>query len=430
MKDAKDLIPWKVTDLGLRPYEDLWSFNNCIHFDGEIWRCVLRCCDYAMPHGKTIRSPKAGPGHQSKNAMVILDPQTWKPIKIYKMHERDDHPRTATPNVGFEDMRIFKTDRGGLQGIAASLHLKRDAKPAAGGSQHQPPEQVLLSFDDEYNIIKARPIRGDSFSGTAQKNWVPVDDCAEPRFVYSIGKGTMFDDHGPVHGDAAVIRPSERSRPLVARAEPTAIDHEQEARERESREREVRETQEREHREAEKRAKKDREAREQKPDLRTRVSVRGADISSVRGRRASHDTVTSRPSYTAHHAARHAGGRVNTESARSLSAGRTLMPRYEGLRGGTQLVRVGDDAWLGIGHEMRFDRGLKLYWHNFYTVDSRGKLMAVSEPCKLAPEGIEFAAGMAIDGDRIVVSFGVDDAECRLGETSLSAVLGILKPVE
>ena len=93
-------------------------------------------------------------------------------------------------------------------------------------------------------------------------------------------------------------------------------------------------------------------------------------------------------------------------------------------------MRVGEDAWLGIGHEMQFLQSKKYYWHTFYTVDSRGKMLAASEPCKLAPEGIEFAAGMAIDGDRVVVSFGVDDFTCRLGVTSLSAVMGILKPVD
>jgi Uri superfamily endonuclease len=96
---------------------------------------------------------------------------------------------------------------------------------------------------------------------------------------------------------------------------------------------------------------------------------------------------------------------------------------YEGLRGGTQLIRVGDDAWLGIGHEMMFVEKRKYYWHVWYLVDSRGKLKAASAPMKLAPNGIEFAAGMAIDGDRVVVSFGVDDMECKIGETSLAAVL-------
>jgi hypothetical protein len=113
-----------------------------------------------------------------------------------------------------------------------------------------------------------------------------------------------------------------------------------------------------------------------------------------------------------------------------LGAGRTLLPKYEGLRGGTQLARVGDDAWLGIGHEMRFVKSLKYYWHTWYLVDSRGKMTAASPPMKLVSNGIEFAAGMAIDGERVVVSFGVDDMECKIGETKLSAVMEILQPVE
>ena len=106
------------------------------------------------------------------------------------------------------------------------------------------------------------------------------------------------------------------------------------------------------------------------------------------------------------------------------------MPKYEGLRGGTQLVRVADDAWLGIGHEMKFLNNLKFYWHTFYLVDAKGKMKAASAPMKLASNGIEFAAGMAIDGDRVVISFGVDDMECKIGETRLSAVMELLRPVE
>jgi hypothetical protein len=79
---------------------------------------------------------------------------------------------------------------------------------------------------------------------------------------------------------------------------------------------------------------------------------------------------------------------------------------------------------------MKYVNGKKFYFHTWYVVDSLGKLTATSEPIKLAPEGIEFAAGMAIDGDRVVVSFGVDDMNCRLGETALSAVMERLRPVE
>src|SRR5437870_4953934 len=109
MKQAHELIPWTVTDISFRPYEDLWSFNPSISFDGETWRCVLRCADYCMEGGVTRRSKSANiVGQQTKNAMVILDPVTWKPIKIFKMHEKDDHPRISTPHMGYEDMRLFR----------------------------------------------------------------------------------------------------------------------------------------------------------------------------------------------------------------------------------------------------------------------------------------------------------------------------------
>lgn len=407
MKDAKDLIPWQVTDISLRPYDGYWSFNPSIHFDGTTWRCVLRCCDYAMPGGVTIRSKNArSTGQQTKNAMVILDPTSWQPSTIYKMQESDSYPRTSTPHVGYEDMRLFKTDKGGLQGIAASLHLKRDrdARSPAGAPQHHPPEQVLLSFDDAYNIVAVRPIRGAAWSGTPQKNWVPFDRCGEPLFLYSIGKGTLFDGTGMVEGAAAVVRPSTAPRPIegpgfVLRqgALPSAApDPAQRAADR---------------REPPKPPAK---------PIDRRTMIRGGDVQMVRGRRLALDASASRPT------ARSITSHVGSGAARVTR--QALMPRYSGLRGGTQLVRIGEGAWLGIGHEMKFINNKKYYWHTWYVVDSRGKLIGVSEPMKLASNGIEFAAGMGIDGDRVVVSFGVDDMECKLGETKLSAVMEMLRP--
>jgi hypothetical protein len=414
MKFAKDILPWKVTSLDIRPFDGFWSFNNSVHYDGSLWRCVLRCCDYAMPNGKTIRGSKAGPGHQTKNAMAILDPTTWQPIKVYKMRELDEYPRVPCANVGYEDMRIFRTDRGGLQGIAASLHLKREAKAAAGGAQHQPPEQVLLSFDAEYNIVKAKPIRGDWWSGTAQKNWVPFDDVAEPRFLYSIGKGTLFDDRGALNGSAAVVRPSTNARSFVVQSVPVEPVPEVPAVVAE---------------ELPSPPKEEKKPPKQHVDPRTRLGGGSGDV-RVRGRRVSHDSITTRPTQSAAFLITRTGKVSSETSTRVLGTGRALPPRYEGLRGGTQLVRIGEDAWLGIGHEMQFVPSKKFYWHPWYVVDSRGKMTSASEPCKLASEGIEFAAGLAIDGDRVVVSFGVDDFACRLGVTSLSAVMGVLKPVD
>src|SRR4029077_19065393 len=313
------------------------------------------------------------------NAMVIFDPKEWSPIQIFKLHERDDLPRSPTPHAGYEDMRLFKTDAGGLQGIAASLHLKRGRAgdgtghqvlgPFQLGPQSQPPEQVLLSFDDEYNIVGAEPIRGEGWSGTPQKNWVPFDDCAEPRFLYSIGKGTMFDVGGSVHGDRALVKPSLRSSsaifparvpagngPRAAPPEPIFARRD----ERKSKEPDP----------------GDRGARSRRPDL--RMMVRGGDVRIVRGKRSiSPALVSPRPLPRPVTVSR--GG---SDSTRMLGSGRILLPRYEGLRGGTQLVRVDDEAWLGIGHEMKFVNGKKYYWHVFYLVDSQGLMRAVSEPMK------------------------------------------------
>lgn len=418
MKAVEDLLPWKVADISLRPYDGMWSMNPSIHFDGELWRCVLRCCDYAMPGGVTIRSKNArSVGQQTKNVMVIFDPQSWRPVKIYKIHEKDGLPRAVTPHFGYEDMRIFKTDKGGLQGIAAALHLSRDHRTIDGMPQHQPPEQVLLSFDASYDIVHAHPIRGDGWSGTPQKNWVPFDHCAEPRFLYSIDKGAMFDERGAVHGATAWVKPSINTRPLTSSALvplPTPST----------------EKQSHPHSDQE-----DPRPPTKSPDRKT-LMLRGGDMRIVRGRRMALDALSSRPSsrpssHPSPKPAEHPVHRHGTvDSTRAVNSGRTRVPKYEGLRGGTQLSRVGDDAWLGIGHQMKFVSGKKYYWHVLYLVDSRGNMTAGSEPLKLAPNGIEFAAGLAIDGDRAVISFGVDDMKCHLGETSLAAVLGVLKSIE
>lgn len=432
MKDAKDLIPWKVTDIPNRPHDGMWTMNPSVNFDGKLWRCVLRCSDYAMPNGTTIRGPKArASGTQTKNAMVILDPDTWQAAQIYKMRENNDGSlRVACANVGYEDVRLFKTDSGGLQGIAACLHLDRgkmDIGRPEGATANQPPEQVLLSFDSEYNIIKVKPIRGPFWSSRPQKNWAPFDHAESPRFLYAIDRGTMFDENGAI-GGTALVTPSS-SRVLIA-PDPLPIEarEQQEREERERREREEQEQRDREQHERSERDKaaRDRRDRERRQVVHGRTVHRGAEVKTVRGRTVAVDTVQSRPS-----AMRGAPRVENSGNSKQIvSTGRALPPRYAGLRGGSQLVHVGNNQWLGIGHEMCFLKNRKHYWHTFFLTDQHGKVTLVSEPMKLASEGIEFAAGMAIDGDRVVISYGVDDMYCRLGITSLSAVLEILRPVE
>lgn len=408
--DIATLVPWTTLDLPIRPFRGAWSMNPSVHFDREsgIWRCVIRCADYAMPKGETIRGPLASSGYvQNRNAMLILDPETLRTTQVFVMNEDDAQPRLSTCTaVGYEDMRLFYTGAGGLQGIAASLHLDRTpipeyrgpvayrprgslrrspreaagsgrrqlgrakvahmAQPTAARARYSPknnasgghsPEQVLVSFDDAYNIVHATPLRGQ-WSGKPQKNWSPFDGAEQPMFLYSIEDGKIFDVDGPlVVNDAALD---------------------------------------------------------------------------------DKDPATTKPP-------KNQGGtevRMMPRMQLQLNSGRGSSAGYKGLRGGTQLVPIGDklDAamggevagggWVSLAHDMRHVNGKKFYWHTLYLVDSTGELVGLSEPFKLEiGEGIEFAAGLAVDGDRAVISYGVNDMESRLGITSWDALLGLIIPL-
>lgn len=101
------------------------------------------------------------------------------------------------------------------------------------------------------------------------------------------------------------------------------------------------------------------------------------------------------------------------------------------LRGGTQLVHVGGDVFLGLAHGCQVGFH-KYYWHQFYTVNARGDLLSLSEPMKLSPvHGIEFAAGMAIDpaSGSLVISYGIEDDSAWIGVTNAVAVMSLLRPV-
>lgn len=98
------------------------------------------------------------------------------------------------------------------------------------------------------------------------------------------------------------------------------------------------------------------------------------------------------------------------------------------LRGGTQLVSIGGDLYLGLAHGCRLTAERKFYWHHAVIVSGTGRLQACSRPVKLAPDhGIEFAAGLAREpgSDCAVVTFGVDDDFAILAETELSALVDL-----
>lgn len=120
--------------------------------------------------------------------------------------------------------------------------------------------------------------------------------------------------------------------------------------------------------------------------------------------------------------------------ARAQEQARPSVPGSTNLRGGSQLVKIDEpreargEVWLGIGHEVRVQDGAKLYWHVWYTCDRNGRTLARSAPFKLVEAGIEFAAGLALDGSAAVVTFGVDDHDAMIGTVELGEIEAMLEP--
>ena len=101
-----------------------------------------------------------------------------------------------------------------------------------------------------------------------------------------------------------------------------------------------------------------------------------------------------------------------------------------GFRGGTQLVRV-DGGWLGIVHEVAADTGGRIYEHRWIRLDNDRALVGISEPFFFREHRvIEFAAGLAMDDDDLVVTFGVRDAEAWAARVTIDDVLRVTEPLD
>ena len=108
--------------------------------------------------------------------------------------------------------------------------------------------------------------------------------------------------------------------------------------------------------------------------------------------------------------------------------GTTEVARHEApvclvdLRGGSQLIQhdiqdavylCDNKGWLCLTHEVAW-RPERVYLHRFVRFDSEFRIIAVTDPFYLLKVGIEFCAGLARDGERLVASFGVNDASAHL----------------
>lgn len=78
------------------------------------------------------------------------------------------------------------------------------------------------------------------------------------------------------------------------------------------------------------------------------------------------------------------------------------------LRGGSPLVPWGDH-YLGVVHSSPLHLGKRVYTHSFVLLDQQLNLLRVSDAFFIQHIGVEFVAGIAVNSDHLVLSYGVAD---------------------
>lgn len=345
---------WDAFNISIRPFEGFWGFNPSVHYDGDTWRCMIRFADYHAPNGVIHANKARGGKVTTRNVLVELDPtEAWRPIAMVEILEKDGLPRFPASAAGYEDLRLFRTERDGFCAVATTMQLTGDARQ----------EVVICHFDDAWQIDRVTPIRG-AWSSVPQKNWAPFDGAIGIRLLYSIERGLVFDTKGP-------IDPAWRELAAIVEPPPQQVTQ---------------------------------------PAMRYNGGVETRHTPRVRPM-ARADGIPSNVAQPAKHSGWNSPG----------------------LRGGSQLMPLDAQRWLGIAHEMRWEgnKTRKLYWHVLYTCDQMGRMLERSEPFKLSTCGIEFAAGMAIDDERerLVISYGTEDQDSYIGVAPLDAMLAMLAPI-
>jgi predicted GH43/DUF377 family glycosyl hydrolase len=78
------------------------------------------------------------------------------------------------------------------------------------------------------------------------------------------------------------------------------------------------------------------------------------------------------------------------------------------LRGGSPFVKI-NGKYLSIAHYAPLCLDKKYYRHCFVVLDESLKLVETSTPFFLMRRGIEFALGLVVTGDTLLISYGVSD---------------------
>ncbi len=101
----------------------------------------------------------------------------------------------------------------------------------------------------------------------------------------------------------------------------------------------------------------------------------------------------------------------------------------EAFRGGSQAVPLRQGFLCAVHESIGFEDGNRVYLHRFVLMDKRLRLARISPQFYFVEREVEFCAGLALKGNRLVASLGVGDREAYLVSMELGEVLAALQPV-
>jgi len=104
------------------------------------------------------------------------------------------------------------------------------------------------------------------------------------------------------------------------------------------------------------------------------------------------------------------------------------------LRGNSNLHPLEDGTYLAVVHRL-FTRTImanthRFYVHHFAQYDKKGKIIALSRGFIFENRGTEFAAGLTIQGDNFLISYGSKDVSSHIAILSQELVLKSLLPIK
>lgn len=305
-QSAAELFGATNQAIDFAPEADWNASNPSIYSEGDRVRCIVRTVNYRIVNGGYVTPPadvvrddgrwKGWQVIRTRNFLLDLDADL-KTTKTTELVDATGESRTGYPIHGFEDARLFAW-RGSWWASATVCDFTEDGRR----------EIALLQIDDDGQVTRAEPLRGP-WSVHAQKNWMPLVDGDQVRFIYAtsldgdVGSTTVFD--------------------LVEASD---------------------------------------------SDAKLRYSAKAPSGDYAHGR----------------------------------------------LRGGSQALKV-DGGWIFAVHDVAFPGSGRIYLHRFVFVDDALQLVSMTDPFYFEQLGIEFCAGLARAGDKLVASYAVNDGSARFG---------------